>query len=834
MAQVPEYGLSQIAPNEGVRSGFDLEIPRVDIATPMNRAADDLNATMRKAAEQIDAARVAKADAELTMYLREQQYGDDGFMKLKGENALAPDQDGGSLQDRVLKGVDDKIQELSETLSPRQKDLFIRSSQSKRASQFGVVSQHVYQESQEFIVRSHNAKAEAAAESARLSYANPDALAQSIGQTLEATEALAEIQGMDDTMRANLRRKAIDNVVMNMANGAIMASDTDANAAANAYAAVNRYAKYLTPSKAQEMRQKLSSIMDSKAQDKLLEDDSLTNRPPAVLEIGGKVLINPDGSVNKNELDSATNKIYDALVMNLSGGFHYDKYGKVRNDNGRFGMGLLSEDAAKKAAEALGIDWEAEGKGFKEAGGDIMADRLGRRHLRDLLEESEGNVRLAVASYLGGDKITQESLGKADTVMEALVGENDGAIYENGKRISSFDARGAASNASHFYTIDEFRQQIALRAENGDATCLRAMSDKRFMQRLEAKFLKQRDAKEKAYKEQKNADFAQAIDLIDQGKDIPTELWERFTRAEQDDLTRISEKRATDDTSGDLESAIFLATHPETYLYLSEAAMKVRTADCPKVQRDQLRRAWYDNRMRLITDTNAQGRLTAEAERGNIRFDYYVKRESLNSAFRALDPDTYAKMDKDGTLQGFLTVAGEAIANDNQIRGVLGKNMTQKDLELHVERLLATSFKNDGGVDTRVLNIKKAGGIPNNGAGDVYDICKKLVQLRKGATLPSQMPVTDGEIFEQFYRMMLVPNFNVPSEILPYMEDSYRRSRDEAGAGHTTTWYVRNWVKERLAGKQLPTPTGERLDMLDAQLFAGDERVVEGDENGLR
>lgn len=783
----------------------------------MREATKELSDIAQKAAQQVDEARVAKAEADLMVYMRDQQYGEDGFMRLKGENALTPDDNGASLQDRVLQGMDSKITELGATLTPKQRQIFINRSQGKRAAQFGVASQHVYRESQDFMVSSHQAQVDEAVATARLSYGSPDSFAQSVIQAIGATDAVADLQGMDDTMRTNARRKSVDAAVNEMVLGAIAASPTDPNAAMNALAGLNRYAKYMTPGLAQKLRNDLMAIADGQAQDRFVRNDENVLKPKPILEVGGKRIIDNAGFVPEGGVDDAAMRTFSAIMMTASGGgTHYDAAGNVKKVGDKYGMALLSEADARVAAAALGLDYEKEGAGYKLAEGEVMSARLGRQHLKSLIQSNGNNVVKAVGQYLFGDKeLTDAEQGVVQSVMANVGAESDGGVYANGVKVSAFDSRLASSNGSGVLTIDEFRAMVNAKAASGDATALRAVADERFMRQLEAKFIKERASRIQALRESKSADLAAISDLIDQGKEIPPELWQRLTKSEQDEVTAYAEKVASADDSGSLDHATYLSTHLADFYAMSEAEMKRNIMGCPKVQGEQLKAAWYKHRMAVVADTNTRGDLKGQVDRGELGFDFFVKRDALKTAFRNLDPDTYHKMEKNGTLEQYITVAGEAIASDNQLRNQLGSKTTEREIELFMERLLAKSFKNDGGASELVLSVKKVSDIPHSGRGDVLDICRKMVQMRKGTDLE----VSDKEALGQFYRIMLVPNVEVPEALLPYQEQSFANFMRAAGPGHSPTWYLRGWVNARLKGESpvgpsIQSPMGALLNVL--------------------
>ena len=844
MAQVPEYGLQQVAP-QGSVSPVSMNTPTYDAlnhyAGQMGRAVDEFSGVVKQAAEKMDQARVAEAETELYKFMTDRKAGDNGYLKLKLQDALNPDDDGNSLPDREDFAMQRRIEELMGGLNARQREMFKQRAQSYRRQQYGASSQHLYQEAQAYMKASNANLLGEAMRSVATGYKEMDTIASSLARAQEAM--LAMNPGVNEDMQISLNREAADKVLGSAIDSALAACDQDPDALRDAENVMSQMGHLMNPEASAKYSDKIRKVKDVFDLDagsrRINEALRAPDMGPLTLAFGGVLATN--GNVPLDKIPQASNYLFSRLfVMMESGGKQAvetvnaagEKVFTVqigRRSNGElpedesewsYGVSQIQKGNAKYAAEQLlHVKWDEKlFMGTSEAARQYNLS-LGQAFFGEMLRKAKGDLLLAAAYYHSGETKVNKAVakGKAEGKDWAQFLGPDGRKYvadfkerlyklrddtvkrPDGSVVDQFNVREVAAHRGSFSQL-AVEKWIAANAPI-DTTCARAAIDPVFRDNLIKKTMDRQKIEQDDYVNTQTNLLAQATDLIVQGKAVPASITSQLTFAQQQRLNKFEHEFQNNIDTGDLGYASYLyGVGSANFLAMNESEMKLAVRQCPKAQREQLTAAWYKHQQEVAMAANAAADNNAALNNGVIRAPFQVQtgmiRQQLNLLLSA-DPKR-KKAFGEGGIERAIAVLQPTISQEMQMAGTKPDEAAVRNF---IREYLNRSYAVDGFfgvVNGKSVFDLKADDLPDSGPDDARKIIEQLTRNRMG--IGYQGEITPEMMMQTFQYLMLAPRPQIRFAGLKINREMWDDINNDAPNDASYVRRLRRYLAYRIAG----------------------------------
>ena len=874
MAQVPEYGLQQEMPQANV-APVAMHVPQdnalLHYQEQVSQPNRELEGIVRKAAEEMDKARVTDAETQLYKFMIDRRMGENGYNKLKLQQAMEPDADGNSLPDREDIAMQERIKEITKEmgLNLRQQEMFGQRAQSYRRQQYGTASQHMFQEAQAYRIKMQEGKREAAIQSAGLHFDEMEGVAADLAR---AQEAAAEMmRGADERSVLNAQRSAADSVVGAAIDGAISASSSDVRNIHQANALLEQFSPFMTPAKIAEYRAKIDKVKDDVDTTSIAEDLNRVARPMQMgpIMLANEAIIEQNGFVATGKEKAAAIYVFgEGVVPQETRGRHSEvveetdeKGNKVKNARvivGRYRDGSLPPEPKRAygvsqiqignarftAEKLLGEKFDEE-KFRNDATSDGRAYnfRLGQAFFGEMLRKAKGDVALAVAYYHDGETVVNEARKRAQTeggkwvdylgpegrdyvasVMARIRKKARGDVYDaSGNKVDPLNVRECAA-ARRYYSQIDVENLIATRAAQGDVACGKAMYDPDFKAEIIRKTLDRQRIEADDYRVKQSNLMAQAATLALQGKELPAELASQMTYAQIERVGELRTKALNRDGSGDLSYAMRLSNslHQE-FLNYSEDDMRLALSRCPRAQARLLEQAWYKNREDQQMAQQGRVNRIAAAQAGQIDASFQAKRSTVQGEVKALlEDDDVEKLGGTDGVEMLTTAMLPGIARRMQSEGIKPDEASVRE---YVRKVLNDNYRINGFFTTSIKPIFKlgVGDLPSDGKDDVLDNMKALAKMNFGIT--GREP-SDGEIMEAFIDFMTSPYPRLDASRLTLSEAALNDLKKKYPRDNNTR-ILRRYFRDRVDGV-VPVATPKKV-----RVVTSEELMPEGGINSV-
>ena len=847
MAQVPTYGLQQEMPKGSV-SPVQLHVPNdnalMNYAGQMDKAVGELDAVVQKAAEQMDKARVTDAETQLYKFMVDRRMGENGYSNLKMQQAMEPDADGNSLPDREDIAMRERIKEISKDmgLNARQLQMFNQRAQTYRRQQYGAASQHVYQEAQSYMKATSTNMLNEAMRSAMAGFGEPDTVLSALAHAQEAMLALNP--GADEQMQTALLREAADKVLGAAIDGALAGCDKDPDALRSAQGIMERHGNLMNPdavAKNSDKIRKVQDIFDLDGGAKRINEALRSNDTgPFNIAFGG--ILAAGGIVPMDKIPRASDYLFARMiVMQETGGKQAKKTKNAAGEDvytvqiGRYGTtNALPKDEskwaygvsqmqlgnAKYAAEKLlGIPWDKKlFTGTSEEARQYNF-KLGQAFFGEMLRKAKGDMVLAAAYYHDGETIVNEAIkkGKAEgkpwsdylgpdgrkyvadfrTALNKL--RDDSVMRADGTKVDQFNVREVAASRGAYSRLS-VEKWIEANAAT-DPTCARAAIDPIFRDRLVQKTLDRQKAEQDDYVNTQTNLLARATDLVLQGKTVPTSITSQLTYAQQERLEKFAHDFANGIDSGDIGYASFLyGPGSENFLAMDEESMKLAVLQCPKAQRQQLVKAWYDNQNAMAAAHNAGAARDSALARGQILPQFQVHTNMIRGQLNLIlsgDPKR-KKAFGEGGIERAVAVLHPILAQEMQMAGI---KPDEASVRTFIQNYLSTSYAVDGFfgvVNGKSVFDLKAEDLPNNGLDDAWSIVEQLTRNRMGEGYRGE--ITPEMMMQTFQYLMLAPRPQIRFVGLKLNQELWDELIRNAPDDASYVRMLRRYLASRIAG----------------------------------
>lgn len=730
MPQVPTYGQAQVQPTVAAQH---VEIKDFANAFPDNRPdMSGLSVAALKYRKSVDEARVNDKLVQLRRYALERRMGDNGFLKLQGENALLPDLEGRGLAEREEDALKARREELAAELSnPMQRSLFMKQSGDVLNQQYAFATQHHFEQDTVYQNSVDDGAISQAGEAAFASFDQPDVLLQSAQIAREHARRKVERQGLAPADADRLVKKAEGSVYVQAIEGALAQAQTNPALSADARGILNEYGKYI-PAK---LLPGLSARVNQAYDDFMLTEQS---------EIANNELRKPQGSyerltqalfgfkhpVSIADMQKAGSEVYQgAIVPESSAGRQFigkDGQSQVLEIRGK-GISQLDEDQAREAANAMGEHFDPDRFESEKS----YNNQLGLSYYNMMLQRFGGDAVKATAAYHAGADAVETAIKNSpdgwlltlgtdtqnfvEAVQKRFEAGHTGAVVINGQQVSAFDPRHAKYTFKAF-TYDEAERYVLNRFP-------RARNDRDYCDTLVARIMHRQSMDQQDHITRQTNIKSAAVEAVLSGKDIPQTTWAQMDYQTQKDFTKwIKAVQMEDTTFGD-DLYAQLAANPDLYRNLSDEDFNIQTAPLNRQQRLYLQK----DRMKARAEADAK-----------------LSREHYVANGGALPPDSFIAISQLKTslknVAGFSELSDE---DQTDIAVGLSPSIAQgRYIEGHV-------FKHQGDVDQYVIDwtqqhidipglfgsIKgknvfnlKVGDLPNNSFSSAAQIVRTLAK----------------------------------------------------------------------------------------------------------
>lgn len=849
MPRIPEYGNYQVSPTVGNYSAAQAKDfasanpydPNA-LAAPLARAS----VAVQKVQEDIDNSRVLDKLTQLRRFALDRRAGDNGFLKLHGQQALLPDDDGRGLADREDLQMRNYSDVLMQDLTAAQKRKFKNQAASIFQQQYGFALQHVFAENEKYDVDTRVAAIDDAMRTISLSADQPDIVSENLASIDSAIDYLAQKQGLDVYQKRQLRNDYFGKLSSMVTAQALLDAESNPDAVYVAQNFNNDHRHEIPATTLVQNKQQIQTQIKANRVSSLVRGyrdvQSAANTNRTLARMG--LALDGQGRIQERDVKSAAVKIMSlGIVPQESGGrqFSTDPSGIEQTLVGRYEDGTLPpEDQRAYGLSQIQIsnakfaaDWirKNEDASFKWDQSKFMNDpnynrRVGNAWLTHLLQTYGGDMTKAIAAYHNGETEVNAAIKKAEKEgnpgqwLKHLGPRGQEYVANVTKRLQtslSNPVKDANGRAVSYFSPQYFRAE---RQWDTNADIRRYVHE--VMPDTQVDYNLEDTAVQAVVREQERlkADYVteqtnirnQLIDQIASGQAPNQQLLSQLTLAAQGELMTRYKQITAGDTSGDLALAATYLGDENALFGLSEEDMKAVAFASPAEQGKLIQEKWYKQRAKLSGEANAAGQRALAAQAGMpLDADYAVSASKVRSALEVVMPKEFNALDKDGKDQLVASVL-PAIWEAAQIGNVKFKTDTEVSqwLQGYVSRNVVPPEILTQGKTVFTLRYDN---LRNRGRSDAQPVARRMaeqIRLYNGGTTDN---ISDEEVVSTVRQLLLgrtlpidTSRLELDADTVEYVQNIFRQQNGrDPNNMETLRWYMRVC----LSGEKVPRPQRE-------------------------
>lgn len=854
MPQVPIYQ-QQVG---GTNAGFqqDLNSDPYGMRVPMNHDIGNGLTQAAKLAKQyqndLDESFVYQKLNDLKRYAQDQRTGENGYLKLKGYDAIARDDEGYGLAERTDKALKSYGDSLQESLTPRQKKLFAKSAMGIYDQQYGFASQHVMVQSDAFSNGQDDGTIDTANRVAAQNVGNPDVFNDQINDTIRATMRKARRNGWSEEQTQAEIEKNVSNLVYEAGMSAIQSAQTPEEQIEKVSWIKDSYGKYLRGTQLAWLTASLNKAGDSIAVRSGAESAAkLLIKDPRKIDVlfnamGFRTKVGP-GSMG----DAASAIFHFGIVPQESGGMQLlrDEKGNVgyligvgadgkrpkNQAEWAYGASQMQLKIGEAAAKLDNTPWNEEK--FKT---DLAYNtKLGAVWADHLLKQYDGDIPKMLAAYHNGETQVNNAIKKAekagtpDKWLDYLGPQGQKYVSDVMARMKKYEAQKLTNpdgTSATFFSakaaLSEFRETTEKEARAYLSQFYPGRPD--LLDKAVDSFMeKQASAKKDYYTEQLNVRNDIIENYLMKGakfSDIPENVISQLNWKAQQEVAEVFAKKAKGDRSGNKELAFKYLNNLKLWTSYSKEEMRAELQNLPQDDADKLEALWHQ--------ANDGGQATAE-ELKQLQFvaqknpDVFIPMFSTSSevvqkALKLTIPQDWGKW-KTPERDALVSAVTSAIYRVGVQRGSAFKTAEELQKDSTFMQAAGDIYKtakwwNPFGSDKSVFTMKK-GDIPNNNRSDAWPVLKALAtNQRNGRGLSGE--ASDGETMNYFIDFVLspTPDYDLKGVYLDKTRwDFYEREYPNEPEPER----LKRYIRDRVRGVELPRDP----DILDTATATYDKQL---------
>lgn len=849
MPRIPEYGNYQVSPTVGNYSAAQAKDfasanpydPNA-LAAPLARAS----VAVQKVQEDIDNSRVLDKLTQLRRFALDRRAGDNGFLKLHGQQALLPDDDGRGLADREDLQMRNYSDALMQDLTAAQKRKFKNQAASIFQQQYGFALQHVFVENEKYDVDTRVAAIDDAMRTISLSADQPDIVSENLASIDSAIDYLAQKQGLDVYQKRQLRNDYFGKLSSMVTAQALLDAESNPDAVYVAQNFNNDHRHEIPATTLVQNNRQIQTQIKANRVSSLVrgyrDAQSAANTNRTLARMG--LALDGQGRIQERDVKSAAVRIMSlGIVPQESGGrqFSTDPSGIEQTLVGRYEDGTLPpEDQRAYGLSQIQIgnakfaaDWirKNEDASFKWDQSKFMNDpdynrRVGNAWLTHLLQTYGGDTTKAIAAYHNGETEVNAAIKKAEKEgnpgqwLKHLGPRGQEYVANVTKRLQtslSNPVKDANGRAVSYFSPQYFRAE---RQWDTNADIRRYVHE--VMPDTQVDYNLEDTAVQAVVREQERlkADYVteqtnirnQLIDQIASGQAPNQQLLSQLTLAAQGELMTRYKQIIAGDTSGDLALAATYLGDENALFGLSEEDMKAVAFASPAEQGKLIQEKWYKQRAKLSGEANAAGQRALSAQAGMpLDADYAVSASKVRSALEVVMPKEFNALDKDGKDQLVASVL-PAIWEAAQTSSVKFKTDTEvsKWLENFVSRnVVPPGILTQG----KTVFTLRYGDLRNRGRSDAQPVARRMaaqIRLYNGGSTDG---ISDEEVVSTVRQLLLgrtlpidTSQLELDADTVEYVQNAFRRQNGrDPNNMETLRWYMRVCLSD----EKVPRPQRE-------------------------
>ncbi len=835
MPQVPIYQQQVGGTNAGFQQTqfadpYGMRVPlNNDIGTGLVR----LSGYAKKYQDDLDETLVADRLSDLKRYAQEQRTGDNGYLKLHGSDAMAKDNDGFGLADRVDRQIKDYGTQLGLDLTPRQRLAFQKGATNVYTQQYAFSTQHVITESDNFMKGQAKGRIDASQQMLLANVGNPDVEQTCLADIESAQSIIDRRNGVSEEEHVLNVRKAKGDAIYAAITSVMQSSGDPITANTQAATLFGAYKQFLAPEQLAGV-----SLMRNKNQDAIITKTSGETAFSALKKERGQIQnlfalgIGMKTHLSADEIMGNSAGLHTAVIMPIeSGGRQFEeradghigaltgrrKDGSLPAEHERaYGVSQMQIGVAKNVAKAHGIEWSLES--FEQD--RFYNKQLGELFLGDLMKKYDGDIYKAFAAYHNGEpqvndavaaakKAGDESkwldylgpngrdyVAKCKKQIELL--QNPKVLNSRGEEANFFDGDYAESSYQSVTRAGYkkwLQQSNPLLAGKANAWRLEQAVD-------EAEKLQTQD-KTDYLREQENVK-GQIIDAIYSGATADdlqkSGLWGKLNVREQRDVSTVLRKLRVGDATGNEKLATLYINDPDLWAKQPEGKMRSLLLIMPKDKAQILYDRWYKANVGAAVTDNSLMTARLRAEKGVYQSEFDSPYSAIDDAFQYADPTWWNGLKKD--VRDRLVSDATRVANSLGV-GAGKKLKTGEELRQHgfnsyvrylykVSGMFFDSHKN-------VFNLEVSD-LPNSGISSPRAIIEDITKQRVG-----RQDVSTEELTSTLRDVLLNPYSKVRWEETTLDKDTLAALRKRYPGVGNGLELLRYYIRDSMAG-EIRTP----------------------------
>lgn len=588
MAVVPTYESKvTLQANNGGGANTPLDVSKMFPATKPDFSK--VGVALMKAQDKMDKARVLEYKNAMLQYVSDQTYGDNGYLKQLGKNALAQDEQGNGLTQRGLAGYDKASDEWfkNNNLTPRQMKLAKEEGFSVRLQYQNGMGSHVLQEGKRYQIEQCET-ATANAINAGLLATTPEGIGEAFAHAKQAHRMADEILGRDSEASKATWQATSSKFWSALFTKQLLSTDKDPVGGYNrAKTIFDAHYKEMDAATILDCRSKLREAEANKALAQVL------NGYEGIEGISGIPGAKTVSRLATNGTKTPTGVLFQALTKDNRQS--WDGKAVAKYANGGYGIsGLRLEDAVKtvRANKDLNVSGMTddeikqrflEDKAFNYAVGTMRADNLVKQYGDD--------AKALVAYQLGEEKVDEavnlaSQAGKPDQWMDYVKGDTSNArkVLKRLREEQEGIVRGSdgkildpcsADYIEKLNPLPTDEQLLAMIGSlDGGYTSRNPLARERFLGTLRAKSVQDLANKKKQYQQ----NFYACVQAIQNGQEVPSEALNSLPISAQRWVQKFQDKRNMGDGTPDYAAYAKYKTDVATLARMSEEDFKTFVA----------------------------------------------------------------------------------------------------------------------------------------------------------------------------------------------------------------------------------------------------------------
>lgn len=632
MAVVPTYESKvTLQANNGGGANTPLDVSKMFPATKPDFSK--VGVALMKAQDKMDKARVLEYKNAMLQYVSDQTYGDNGYLKQLGKNALAQDEQGNGLTQRGLAGYDKFSDDWfrNNNLTPRQMKLAKEEGFSVRLQYQNGMGSHVLQEGKRYQIEQCET-ATANAINAGLLATTPEGIGEAFAHAKQAHRMADEILGRDSEASKATWQATSSKFWSALFTKQLLSTDKDPIGGYNrAKTIFDAHYKEMDAATILDCRSKLREAEANKALAQVL------NGYEGIEGISGIPGAKTVSRLATNGTKTPTGVLFQALTKDNRQS--WDGKSVAKYANGGYGIsGLRLEDAVKtvranKDLKVSGMTDDEikqrflEDKAFNYAVGTMRADNLVKQYGDD--------AKALVAYQLGEEKVDEavnlaSQAGKPDQWMDYVKGDTSNArkVLKQLQEEQEGIARGSDGKVLNPCSADYIEKLNPLPTDeqllamisslDGGYTSRNPLARERFLGTLRAKSVQDLANKKKQYQQ----NFYACVQAIQNGQEVPSEALNSLPISAQRWVQKFQDKRNMGDGTPDYAAYAKYKTDVATLARMSEEDFKTFVAPLMGNKLDEITILRQVNReaMGLAADQSYANNVAANKTQVNWAF----------------------------------------------------------------------------------------------------------------------------------------------------------------------------------------------------------------------